>query len=100
VPLTGAIPVDDQQLRGHIEEVVRSSVEEMLNALLDAEADQDLRCTTVRAGGGSPGCAGRALRALERRPVRSSCGSRSGGAVPFETAIIERYHTVGFPRLL
>ena len=39
-PLTGAIRVDEQQIRGHIDEAVRSSVEETLNALLDAEADQ------------------------------------------------------------
>jgi hypothetical protein len=39
-PLTGAIRVDDQQLRRHIDEAVRSSVEGTLNALLDAEADQ------------------------------------------------------------
>lgn len=38
-PLTGAIRVDEQQIRRHIDEAVRSSVEETLNALLDAEAD-------------------------------------------------------------
>ena len=35
-----AIRVDAGQLRSHIDEAVRSSVEETLNALLDAEADQ------------------------------------------------------------
>ena len=38
--LKDAIRVNDGQLRGHIDEVVRSSVEETLNALLQAEADQ------------------------------------------------------------
>jgi putative transposase len=38
--LKGAIRVDAGQLRGHIDEAVRSSVEETLNGLLDAEADQ------------------------------------------------------------
>ena len=37
--LAGAIRVDEQQLRGHIDEAVRSSVEETLNGLLEAEAD-------------------------------------------------------------
>ena len=37
--LEGAIRVDEKQLRGHIDEAVRSSVEETLNALLDAEAE-------------------------------------------------------------
>ena len=38
-PLTSAIRVDDQRLRGHIDEAIRSSAEETLNGLLDAEAD-------------------------------------------------------------
>jgi putative transposase len=39
----GALQVDKTKLRGHVDEVVRSSVEETLNALLDAEADQICR---------------------------------------------------------
>jgi len=39
-PLTDAIRVDQGQLRGHIDEVLRPSVEETLNGLLQAEADQ------------------------------------------------------------
>ena len=38
--LQDAIRVDAGQLRSHIDEAVRSSVEETLNGLLDAEADQ------------------------------------------------------------
>jgi hypothetical protein len=34
----GALQVDETKLMGHVHEVVRSSVEETLNALLDAEA--------------------------------------------------------------
>ena len=37
--LKDAIRVDQGQLRGHIDEVVRSSVEETLNGLLQAEAE-------------------------------------------------------------
>jgi putative transposase len=33
------IRVDEEQLRGHVQELVRKSVERTLNALLDAEAD-------------------------------------------------------------
>ena len=33
------IEVDEQELRSHVSEVVRQSVEETLNGLLDAEAD-------------------------------------------------------------
>ena len=39
----GALHVDEAKLEGHMDEVVRSSVEETLNALLDAEADQICR---------------------------------------------------------
>ena len=35
----GALRVDEEKLKGHVAEVVRSSVEETLNGLLDAEAD-------------------------------------------------------------
>ena len=34
------IQIDEHQIRSHVREVVRSSVEETLNGLLDAEADQ------------------------------------------------------------
>ena len=39
VALKGAIQVNEQELRGHIDETVHLSVEETLNALLDAEAE-------------------------------------------------------------
>jgi putative transposase len=39
----GALQVDEAKLRGHVDEVVRSSGEETLNGLLDAEADQICR---------------------------------------------------------
>ncbi len=90
--LKGAIRVNDGQLRGHIDEVVRSSVEETLNALLQAEADQICK-------------AGRYQRSAERVDTRAGHYERKletkAGAVvlkmpklrslPFETAIIERY---------
>src|SRR5215510_1311018 len=90
--LKGAIRVDQEQLRGHIDEVVRSSVEETLNALLEAEADRLSR-------------AQRYERSPERLDTRTECYERSletkAGEVtlkvpklrrlPFETVIIERY---------
>jgi len=38
-PLGGAVRIDDGRIQAHLDEVVRSTVEEALNALLDAEAD-------------------------------------------------------------
>ncbi len=40
------IAVDEQELRSHVSEVVRQSVEETLNGLLDAEAEE--LCQTRR----------------------------------------------------
>jgi putative transposase len=39
----GGLQVDEAKLRGHVYAVVRSSVGETLNGLLDAEADQICR---------------------------------------------------------
>jgi hypothetical protein len=39
-PLNNVIAIDDERIRSHLERVVRGTVEETLNALLDAEADR------------------------------------------------------------
>ncbi len=38
--LEGVIQVDEREIESHVGEVVRQSVEETLNGLLEAEADQ------------------------------------------------------------
>ena len=90
--LKDALRVDAKQLRGHVDEVVRSSVEETLNGLLQAEAEQ--LCG-----------AGRYERSPERLDTRAGHYERKletkAGVVtlkvpklrtlPFETAIIDRY---------
>ena len=38
--LNNVITIDDERIRSHLERVVRGTVEETLNALLDAEADR------------------------------------------------------------
>ncbi len=38
--LNNVITIDDERIKSHLDRVVRSSVEETLNALLDAEADR------------------------------------------------------------
>jgi hypothetical protein len=37
-PLNNVITIDDERIKSHLERVVRGTVEETLNALLDAEA--------------------------------------------------------------
>src|SRR6478752_5984325 len=39
-PLGNVISIDDERIKNHLERVVRGTVEETLNALLDAEADR------------------------------------------------------------
>jgi len=59
----GALQVDETKLRGHVDEVVRSSVEETLNALLDGGSRPDFPSAALRALGGAGRHPGRALRA-------------------------------------
>ena len=39
-PLSHVITIDDERIKNHLDRVVRGSVEQTLNALLDAEADR------------------------------------------------------------
>ena len=86
------IRVDEDQLKGHVADVVRQSVEETLNGLLEAEADGICGATRYE-------------RSPERLDTRSGHYERTlltqAGEVelrvprlrklPFETQIIERY---------
>jgi transposase-like protein len=90
--LSNVVRIDEEQIRDHLGKIVRGSVEETLNALLDAEADR--LCN-----------AGRYERTEARRDTRAGSYERSlhtrAGEVrlkvpklrrqTFETAIIERY---------
>ena len=91
-PMGQVIQIDEARIRDHLGEMVRGTVEETLNAMLDAEADQ--MCG-----------AGRYERSQARQDTRAGSYDRtlqtSAGEVnlkvpklrrqTFETAIIERY---------
>jgi len=91
-PFRDVIRIDEGQLHKHLDEVVRDSVEQTLNALLDAEADR--LCNAQRYE-----------RSPDRLDTRAGSYSRTlhtkAGEVelqvprlrklPFETQIIERY---------
>jgi putative transposase len=91
-PLGNVITIDDERIKSHLDRVVRGSVEETLNALLDAEADR--LCNAQRYE-----------RSAARRDTRAGHYERNlqtkAGEVrlrvpklrqqTFETAIIERY---------
>ena len=90
--LSNVIRIDDDRVMEHLDKVVRGTVEETLNAMLEAEADR--LCN-----------AGRYERSEARRDLRSGSYERKlqtkAGSVTlkmpklrqqaFETAIIERY---------
>ena len=39
-PLNKVIRIDESEIRGHLDEMVRGTVEAKLNAMLDAETDE------------------------------------------------------------
>jgi transposase-like protein len=91
-PIGNVIRIDEERIRGHLDRIVRSSVEETLNGLLDAEADRLVG-------------ANRYERSDQRRDYRSGHYERKlatkAGEVTLkvpklrgqtlDTAIIERY---------
>src|SRR5882762_6925630 len=88
----GALQVDEAKLKGHVDEVVRSSVEETLNGLLDAEADQICRAQRYeRSPERVDGRAGHYERKLETRAGEVTLRVPKLRRLPFETAIVERY---------
>ncbi len=88
----GALRVDEGKLRGHVDEVVRSSVEETLNGLLDAEADQICRAQRYeRSPERVDNRAGHYERKLETKAGPVTLKVPKLRRLPFETAIIERY---------
>ena len=86
------IEIDDTEVRGHLRELVRGSVEETLNGLLDAEAD-------ALCGAGryerSPDRvdtrAGSYKRNLQTQAGKVELNMPKLRTIPFETQIIERY---------
>ena len=88
----GALRVDESKLKGHVDQVVRSSVEETLNALLDAEADEICGARRYeRSSDRVDTRAGHYERKLETKAGEVKLKIPKLRRLPFETAIIERY---------
>jgi len=86
------VQVDDEQIRGHVDEVVRSSVEETLNGLLDAEADQLCGAKRYeRSADRVDTRAGSYDRKLQTKAGEVTLKVPRLRSLPFETQIIERY---------
>jgi transposase-like protein len=91
-PLGAVVQIDDGQIRAHLDEVVRATVEETLNALLDAEADQLCGARKYeRTEGRKDTRAGSYDRQLHTKAGEVTRQVPKLRSLPFETAIIERY---------
>ncbi len=90
------IQVDEAQLRGQLGELVRESVEETLNAMLDAEADQLCKARRYeRSPERVSTRAGKYKRKLQTKAGEVTLQIPKLRSIPFETAIIERYRRRG-----
>jgi transposase-like protein len=91
--VTGSvIRVDEQELRGHLDHLVRASVEETLNTMLDAEADRLCQAKRYeRSAERVDTRAGSYERKLVTKAGEVKLKVPRLRSLPFETQIIERY---------
>ncbi|WP_050769450.1 IS256 family transposase [Blastopirellula marina] len=87
-----AIKIDGEAVRGHLDELVRSTVEETLNQMLDAEADQICKAKRYeRSPDRVDSRAGSYSRKLQTKAGEVSLKVPQLRSLPLETQIIERY---------
>ncbi len=86
------IQIDEARIRDHLGEMVRGTVEEALNAMLDAEADRLCGAGRYeRSEGRKDTRAGNYERSLDTKAGKVSLKVPKLRRQTFETAIIERY---------
>ena len=91
-PMGQVIQIDEARIRDHLGEMVRGTVEEALNAMLDAEADRLCGAGRYeRTAGRQDTRAGHYERNLETKAGKVSLKVPKLRRQTFETAIIERY---------
>ena len=86
------VDINEDEIRGHLDEMVRNSVEDTLNALLDAEADR--LCGAKRyehSADRKDTRAGSYKRKLHTKAGEVELKVPKLRSLPFETQIIERY---------
>lgn len=90
--LSEVIRVDEEKIKSHLGELVRNSVEETLNEMLQAEADELCQAKRYeRAAGRKDTRAGSYKRKLHTKAGEVELQVPKLRTLPFETAIIERY---------
>jgi transposase-like protein len=91
-PLQQAFKIDGQQVQGHLDKLVRQSVEDTLNQLLDAEAEQLCGAGRYeRTAARQDTRAGSYTRKLQTKAGEVNLKVPRLRSLPFETQIIERY---------
>lgn len=90
--LSNVVRIDDERIQEHLGKIVRGSVEDTLNALLDAEADRLCNAGRYeRSEGRRDTRAGSYDRKLQTRAGEVNLKVPKLRQQTFETAIIERY---------
>lgn len=91
-PMSKVIRIDESEIRGHLDEMVRGTVEETLNSMLDAEADEMCKAQRYEH---SPDRidtrAGSYTRKMHTKAGEVEVKMPKLRKQTFETAIIERY---------
>jgi len=91
-PLGKVIRIDENEIRGHLDAMVRGTVEETLNAMLDAEADELCQAQRYeRSADRIDTRAGHYKRKLHTKAGEVELKMPKLRRQTFETAIIERY---------
>jgi len=86
------IQVDEEQVKDHLGEIVRGTVQETLNTLLDEEAERLCRAKRYeRTDERKDTRAGYYTRKLHTKAGEVDIKMPKLRVLPFETAIIERY---------
>jgi len=86
------LKVDEERIEQHLDDVVRRTVEQTLNALLDAEADELCGAKRYeRSSNRRDTRAGHYTRQLHTKAGEVELRVPKLRSLPFETAIIERY---------
>src|SRR5580700_1708196 len=87
-----AIQVDEARIHEHLDDIVRQTVQDTLNTLLDAEADELCGAKRYeRSAARKDTRAGSYSRSLHTKAGEVELKVPKLRSLPFETAIIERY---------
>jgi putative transposase len=90
--LEKVIQINEGKVRDHLDKIVRGTVEETLNAMLEAEADRLVNARRYeRTAGRRDTRAGHYERSLHTKAGEVTLRVPKLRSLPFETAIIERY---------